>query len=124
MLRTPNIVRRAHGPGWALVGDAGYHRDAVTGHGLSDAYRDAELLAVALHQVLRDQADEDTALTGYQAQRDRALRDLFDLTCALAGYPPVPEFVDLQKRLGAAIDLEAAELAARPIPGVRELASA
>ncbi len=37
----------AHGPGWALVGDAGYHRDAVTGHGISDAFRDAELLAVA-----------------------------------------------------------------------------
>jgi flavin-dependent dehydrogenase len=46
MLRTPNYVRTAHGPGWTLVGDAGYHRDAVTGYGLSDAYRDAELLAV------------------------------------------------------------------------------
>jgi hypothetical protein len=93
----------------------------VTGHGLSDAYRDAELLAVALHQVLCDDADEDTALAGYQNQRDRALRDVFDLTCSLAGYPPVPEFVDLQKQLGAAIDLEAAEMAARPIPGTREL---
>jgi 2-polyprenyl-6-methoxyphenol hydroxylase-like FAD-dependent oxidoreductase len=121
MLRAPNIVRQAHGPGWALVGDAGYHRDAVTGHGLSDAYRDAELLAVALHQVLSDQADEDTALAGYQTRRDQALRDVFDLTCALAGYPPVPEFVDLQKQLGAAIDLEAAETADRPIPGTREL---
>jgi hypothetical protein len=37
MLRTPNHIRRAHGSGWALVGDAGYHRDAVTGQGLSDA---------------------------------------------------------------------------------------
>jgi flavin-dependent dehydrogenase len=37
MLRTPNYLRRSYGPGWALVGDAGYHRDAVTGHGLSDA---------------------------------------------------------------------------------------
>ena len=43
----PNHVRQAHGPGWALVGDAGYHRDPITGHGISDAFRDAELLADA-----------------------------------------------------------------------------
>jgi 2-polyprenyl-6-methoxyphenol hydroxylase-like FAD-dependent oxidoreductase len=116
MLRTPNYVRTAHGPGWALVGDAGYHRDAVTGHGLSDAYRDAELLAVALDQTLRGGGDETTALAGYQRQRDQALRDIFDLTCALASYPPLTEFVQLQKRLSVAIDIEAAEVAARPLP--------
>jgi len=114
MLRTPNYVRRAHGPGWALVGDAGYHRDAVTGHGLSDAYRDAELLATALHQALRGDVDPDTALARYERRRDRALREVFDLTVALAGYPPVTEFVALQKELGQALDAEAAELAARP----------
>jgi len=119
MLRTPNFLRRAHGPGWALVGDAGYHRDAVTGHGISDAYRDAELLAVALDQALRGQAEEREALAGYQQQRDQALREIFDLTCALAAYPPVPDFVDLQKQLSAAIDTEATALAARPIPGER-----
>ena len=53
MLRMPNHARTAAGPGWALVGDAGYHRDAITGHGISDAFRDAELLAVALDQALR-----------------------------------------------------------------------
>jgi 2-polyprenyl-6-methoxyphenol hydroxylase-like FAD-dependent oxidoreductase len=111
MLRTPNLLRRAHGPGWALVGDAGYHRDAVTGHGISDAYRDAHLLATALDQVLRGEADERTALAGYQYLRDRALRDVFELTLALAAYPPVPEFVELQKRLSRAIDVAAAEVA-------------
>jgi 2-polyprenyl-6-methoxyphenol hydroxylase-like FAD-dependent oxidoreductase len=124
MLRTPNYVRRAHGPGWALVGDAGYHRDAVTGHGLSDAYRDAELLAGAIHHALRGDRDEGTALAGYQRQRDQALRDIFELTCALASYPSVPQFVQLQKRLSAAIDVEAAALAARPVPGDREFAVA
>jgi flavin-dependent dehydrogenase len=113
MLRTPNFLRRAHGPGWALVGDAGYHRDAVTGHGLSDAYRDAELLAVALDQVLRGRLDEAGALSGYQRERDRALREVFELTCALAAYPPVPEFVALQKQLSSVLDAEAYELAAR-----------
>jgi 2-polyprenyl-6-methoxyphenol hydroxylase-like FAD-dependent oxidoreductase len=124
MLRSPNQIRRARGPGWALVGDAGYHRDPVTGHGLSDAYRDAELLAVALHHTLRGDTDEDTALTRYQHDRDRALREVFELTRAMAAYPPVAEFIDLQKQLSRALDLEAAELAACPVPGEREPARA
>jgi 2-polyprenyl-6-methoxyphenol hydroxylase-like FAD-dependent oxidoreductase len=124
MLRTPNRLRQAHGPGWALVGDAGYHHDAVTGHGISDAYRDAELLATALHRALRRDADERSALAGYQRRRDRALREIFELTCAMAAYPPVPVFVELQKRLSRAIDVEAAGLAARPVPGECELACA
>jgi 2-polyprenyl-6-methoxyphenol hydroxylase-like FAD-dependent oxidoreductase len=124
ILHAPNLVRRARGPGWALVGDAGYHRDPVTGHGLSDAYRDAELLAVALHRALRGDTDDDTALASYQRQRDRALQEVFELTCALAEYPPVPEFVELQRQLSHALDAEAAELAARPTPGEHQLAPA
>jgi flavin-dependent dehydrogenase len=110
MLRAPNLLRRPFGPGWALVGDAGYHRDPVTGHGLSDAYRDAELLALALHRALCDEAEEYEALSAYHRQRDRALREVFELTCALAGYPPVPEFVALQRQLSRALDAEAAQL--------------
>lgn len=120
MLRMPNRLRRAYGPGWALVGDSGYHRDAITGYGLSDAYRDAELLAVALDQALRRDADEATALATYEQRRDEALRDVFDLTCALADYPAAPEFVERQKQLSRAIDVEAARLADLPIPGQRE----
>ncbi|MEI8408709.1 MULTISPECIES: NAD(P)/FAD-dependent oxidoreductase [unclassified Kribbella] len=111
MLRAPNFIRRAYGPGWALVGDAGYHRDPVTGHGMSDAYRDAELLAAALDRALRGDVD---AMSDYQRARDRALRPVFELTVALAGYPPVPEFVALQKELGRTLDAEAVELATRP----------
>lgn len=121
MLRAPNHLRTAYGPGWALVGDAGYHRDPVTGHGISDAYRDAELLALALHDALTGVRDEQLALAGYQRERDSALRDVFELTCALAGYPPVPEFVALQKQLSRAIDHEATVLAARTLPGERQL---
>jgi flavin-dependent dehydrogenase len=121
MLRSPNFVRNAHGAGWVLVGDAGYHRDPVTGHGLSDAYRDAELVAAALHQAMCGVADENAALANYQDERDRALRDVFDLTCALAAYPPVSEFVELQKQLSRAIDTEATQLAARPVPGEHQL---
>jgi flavin-dependent dehydrogenase len=124
MLRQPNHVRQAFGPGWALVGDAGYYRDAVTAYGISDAFRDAELLAVAVDQALAAAAEETTALALYQQQRDEAIREIFEITCRLAAYPTVPTFIELQKQLGAAIDKEAAALAARPIPGERLLATA
>jgi flavin-dependent dehydrogenase len=124
MLRQPNQLRQAFGPGWALVGDAGYYRDAVTAYGISDAFRDAELLAVALDQALGAAAVETTALAAYQQQRDQALREIFEITCRLAAYPPVPTFIELQKQLSAAIDKEAMALAARPIPGERLLATA
>jgi 2-polyprenyl-6-methoxyphenol hydroxylase-like FAD-dependent oxidoreductase len=117
MMRAPNYLRSAHGNGWALVGDAGYHRDALTGHGLSDAYRDAEFLATALGRAMRGDIDPDIALAGYQSRRDHALRKVFDLTVRLAGYPSVPEFIALQKELAAALDEEANELAALPPPG-------
>ena len=44
----PNFVRKAYGPGWALVGDAGCHKDPFLALGVCDAFRDAELLADAL----------------------------------------------------------------------------
>jgi flavin-dependent dehydrogenase len=124
MLRQPNQLRQAFGPGWALVGDAGYYRDAITAYGMSDAFRDAELLATAIDRALRGAADEPTALAGYQRQRDRALQEIFQITCRLSAFPPVPAFIALQKQLSAAIDREAAALAARPVPGERLLATA
>ena len=118
MLRQPNQLRQAFGPGWALVGDAGYHHDAVTACGISDAFRDAELLAVALDRALRGDPDA-TALGCYQQQRDAAIKAIFAITQRLAAYPPVPTFIALQKQLAAAIDAEAEVLAARPVPGER-----
>ena len=85
-----------------------YHRDAVTGYGISDAFRDAEFLAVALDRGLGAGAEEAAALTLYQQQRDQALREIFEITCRLAAYPAVPAFIELQKQLSAAIDEQAA----------------
>ena len=114
MLRMPNHFRQAAGPGWALVGDAGYHRDAITGHGISDAFRDAELLAAALDQALRNPAGEAGALRAYGRDRDRLARPIFDITCELATFPEPERFVELQRQLAVAIDDQAGELAARP----------
>jgi 2-polyprenyl-6-methoxyphenol hydroxylase-like FAD-dependent oxidoreductase len=124
VVRLPNQVRRAAGPGWALVGDAVYHRDAITGHGISDAFRDAELLAVALDRGLRGEVDEATALLGYELERAQAAREIFEITCELSRYPALPEFSALQKRLSGAIEAESAALAARPLPWARSLVAA
>lgn len=111
--RMPNQLRHPVGPGWALVGDAGYFRDAVTGHGMSDAFRDAELLARAIDRALSGE-DDAVALAAYHAQRDHSVAEIFELTCRLASYPALSEFVDLQKQLSAAIESEAQMLADLP----------
>jgi flavin-dependent dehydrogenase len=110
----PNHVLEAAGSGWALVGDAGYHRDPITGHGITDAFRDAELLARRLGPALRGEVPEGEATAAYAADRDRALAPIFDVTWQLAQFPPLEQFIELQKRLSVLIDAEATELAALP----------
>ena len=105
---------QAAGPGWALVGDAGYHRDPITGHGITDAFRDAELLARSIAATVLDDIPENDAMAAYQHARDDALADIFEVTCRLSQFPPVDEFVALQKELSALVDTEAASLAALP----------
>jgi flavin-dependent dehydrogenase len=114
-LRSPNHVRQAAGSGWALVGDAGYHRDPITGHGISDAFRDAELLAAAVDEAFCGDVSEAAAFAWYQATRDRMLADVFDITCALCEFPPPKRFLQLHRELGRAVDIEAAALAERPV---------
>jgi 2-polyprenyl-6-methoxyphenol hydroxylase-like FAD-dependent oxidoreductase len=80
----PGFVRRSWGPGWALVGDAGYWKDPLTAHGLTDALRDAELLAAAIVSGARGGRDEAAALAEYQATRDRVSADLFAVTDTIA----------------------------------------
>jgi flavin-dependent dehydrogenase len=61
-----NYIRRPHGPGWALVGDACYHKDPTPADGISDAFRGAEMLAEVLDQVLTEAATEDDAFAEYE----------------------------------------------------------
>jgi menaquinone-9 beta-reductase len=69
------FLRQAYGPGWALVGDAGYFKDPLTAHGITDALRDAELLANAAFAG---------TLAEYAATRDRLSLPLFEVTDAIA----------------------------------------
>src|SRR4029078_8088299 len=69
------------GPGWALVGDAGYFKDPITAHGITDALRDAELLANAVVATSgQGVAAQHAALAAYQETRDRLSRALWEAT--------------------------------------------
>jgi len=88
----PNRFRRPYGSGWALVGDAGYHKDPLTGQGITDAFRDAELLAEAVVAAFSDHEPFDHAFAGYEHQRNEAVMPMYELTCRLATLePPSPE---------------------------------
>ena len=73
----PGYLRRPYGRGWALVGDAGYWKDPISAHGLTDALRDAELLARALAAAATGAEIETEALEEYHATRDRLSMPLF-----------------------------------------------
>jgi flavin-dependent dehydrogenase len=82
----PGFFRRAYGHGWALVGDAGYFKDPITSHGLTDALRDAELLARAIISATCGEACEEDALAGYQRTRDCLSARLLAITDAIASF--------------------------------------
>jgi 2-polyprenyl-6-methoxyphenol hydroxylase-like FAD-dependent oxidoreductase len=66
----PGHLRTPHGPGWALVGDAGYWKDPLSTHGMSAALRDADLLASAVLRAPRPGRARTEAMADYAATRD------------------------------------------------------
>jgi flavin-dependent dehydrogenase len=79
-------IRSSAGPGWALVGDAAYFKDPITAHGITDALRDAELLARAVLAAPRNGHAQLNALNEYERTRDRLSEPLFDITERIASY--------------------------------------
>jgi len=91
-----NYFRTPYGPGWALVGDAGYNRDFVTAMGMQDAFRDAELCASALHEALTGARSYEVAMKDYQSARDAAVLPMYEFTTEIATLePPSPELAAL-----------------------------
>ena len=102
----PGVVRPAWGPGWALVGDAGYFKDPISAHGITDALRDAELLAAA---VLRG---TDTALDDYQRIRDELSLPFFTITDEVASFAwDLPRVRTLHRAMSDEMAREASYLA-------------
>jgi 2-polyprenyl-6-methoxyphenol hydroxylase-like FAD-dependent oxidoreductase len=91
-----NYFRKPFGPGWALVGDAGYMKDPITGQGMGDALRDAELLAEALDAGFSGRRPLHAALAHYQRRRDEQAMPMYEFTCQLAALePPPPQMQEL-----------------------------
>jgi 2-polyprenyl-6-methoxyphenol hydroxylase-like FAD-dependent oxidoreductase len=113
----PNYFRKPYGPGWALVGDAGYNKDFITAHGMHDAFRDAELCVAALDEWSSGARSFDVAMGRYQATRDQQVLPMYEFTCQLATLEPPPPA--LQHLLGAVHGNQAAmDGFARVIAGV------
>ena len=112
-----NFVRKPYGPGWALVGDAGYNKDFITAHGIHDAFRDAELCATALDEAFSGARSFDDAMADYQDTRDQQVLPMYEFTTELATLEPPPP--ELQQLLGAiAGHQDAMDGFARVIAGV------
>lgn len=101
----PGFLRQGAGPGWALVGDAGYFRDPLTAHGISDALREAEFLA----RSVLDGREE--ALLAYDEGRYERVRGFFEVTDRIASFDwDMDEIKDyhmiLAKEMNALIELQ------------------
>jgi len=102
----PTFFRASAGPGWALAGDAGHHKDPLTARGIADAFRDAELITAAVTSGW--DGDLDEALAAYPARRDACARPMsaaIDAATAGLGSLPLAAFTDA---LAAAYKVEAA----------------
>ena len=86
----PNFLRRPYGLGWALVGDAGYHKDPLTAQGITNSFSHAELLAESLDGAFSGRRPMEQALADYERKRNEQVLPMFDYTCQLAKLEPFP----------------------------------
>lgn len=82
----PGFLRQPWGPGWALVGDAGYTKDPISAHGISDGLRDAELCARAVDRAITRPDETSEAMGEYQRIRDQLSIRMFRDSEVLAQY--------------------------------------
>lgn len=111
----PGFLRKPWGDGWALVGDAGYTKDPISAHGISDAFRDAELCARAVDAALEAPGDAAEHLTRYQTVRDQLSIRVLEESAGLARYSWSAEDASRRMRhISAAVRDESEALAALP----------
>jgi 2-polyprenyl-6-methoxyphenol hydroxylase-like FAD-dependent oxidoreductase len=87
----PNFYRKPFGPGWALVGDAGYHKDPMLALGMSDALRDAEYLTDALDEGLAGDVPLELALQDYEQRRNEESAADYQENLTVAQLKPPPD---------------------------------
>ena len=96
----PNFMRTPCGPGWALVGDAGCHKDPYLALGICDAFRDADLVADAIDQLLSGARRYEQAMADYERRRNEATMPDYRMNIDLAQFKPLS---DKQRRLLLAV---------------------
>lgn len=117
------FMRQPWGDGWALVGDAGYTKDPISAHGMSDCLRDAELLARAVHKGFEDPHEMAPALGEYQHTRDRLSHAMYEASLGLARYDWEPSRAsELMRVISASVHNECEHLLALPSPAVMTVA--
>jgi flavin-dependent dehydrogenase len=87
----PNFYRKPYGQGWALVGDAGLHKDPILALGICDAFRDVEFLADAIVDGLGGRVVLAAALAEYERRRNEASATDYAeniVAARLAPFPP------------------------------------
>ena len=103
--KLPNYYRQSVGPGWALVGDAAYHRDPLTGMGIGDAFLGAHLLAAAIAEGLANGgARLEAQLAGYQSAFRQHTMPAFEYTVKAAGLGDPASAVPLYAKIAQSAD--------------------
>jgi flavin-dependent dehydrogenase len=90
MADVPNFFRKPHGPGWALVGDAGCHKDPFMALGICDAFRDAELLAKAVDEGLSGKRSIEETMVEYEKRRNEVSAADYQRNIDFARFKPLP----------------------------------
>lgn len=96
----PNFFRKPYGKGWALVGDAGYSKDSITAQGITDSFKQVELLAEAIDAGFSGHKAMEEGLAEYELRRNQGSLAMYEMTCQLASLePPAPEMIQLLEAL-------------------------
>lgn len=90
-----NFFRQASGPGWALVGDAGHHKDSITARGITDAFLQAESLVGYIGDGIADEARLDESLRAYARNRDAAMAEGYQAALSAARLETHPKRLSL-----------------------------
>ncbi|MEV0230718.1 NAD(P)/FAD-dependent oxidoreductase [Nonomuraea sp. NPDC050786] len=100
-----NFFRQAAGPGWVLVGDAGYHKDSIGNSGITDAFLQVQSLVDHIGEGLRDEAALTAALRGFAAERDERFTGTYHGTLRAAELRNPPERLALLRAIAGRQDL-------------------
>ena len=100
-----NFFRQASGPGWALVGDAGHHKDSITARGITDAFLQAESLAGHIAGLLDERPRLDEALDAWARHRDEAMAEGYQAALSAARLETHPKRLSLLRAVASEPEL-------------------